>query len=158
MSEKLLDQLEATLTANHLKLAAAESCTGGWIAKSITDKAGSSVWFDMAVVSYSNEAKTNILKVSPDTLEEHGAVSEQTVIEMVEGLLEVSSADIGVAVSGIAGPGGGTEDKPVGTVCFAWALRGQAPRTAIQHFEGDREEVRRLSVECALNGCLHQID
>lgn len=136
-------------------VAAAESCTGGWIAKSLTDNAGSSACFAYGVVSYSNGAKESILGVSSDTLKQHGAVSEATVGEMADGVLNLSGADYAVAVSGVAGPGGGTDEKPVGTVWFAWASRGKdgSRIDAQKHtFKGSREEVRTQSVVIALQG------
>jgi nicotinamide-nucleotide amidase len=142
-------------------VATAESCTGGWIAKSITDIAGSSAVFGYGIVSYSNGAKESLLGVNNKTLEEHGAVSEPVVEEMANGLLHLSGADIAVAVSGIAGPDGGTDDKPVGTVWFAWAVRDGANAlidTSCQQFSGDRELVRELTVAHALQGVLERIE
>jgi nicotinamide-nucleotide amidase len=131
------------------RLAAAESCTGGWIAKALTDIAGSSQWFAGAVVSYSNAAKTELLGVPADVLAAHGAVSEETVRAMVDGARRRFGADLAVAVSGIAGPGGGTEDKPVGTVHFAWASPTGIV-AARRIFAGGRESVRRQTVALAL--------
>ena len=142
-------------------VATAESCTGGWIAKSITDIAGSSAVFGYGVVSYSNGAKESMLGVKNATLEEHGAVSEPVVEEMADGVLHLSGADIAVAVSGIAGPDGGTDDKPVGTVWFAWAVRAGANAlidTSCEKFKGDRELVRELTVAHALQGVLERIE
>ena len=133
----------------------AESCTGGWIAKAITDIAGSSAVFACGVVSYSNAVKAGLLGVDDQTLAAHGAVSERTVAEMAEGAIRLADADFSVAVSGIAGPDGGTRDKPVGTVWFAWARRdGTDTRTATERrrFSGDRNAVRRQSVLHALRG------
>ena len=141
-------------------VATAESCTGGWIAKTITDIAGSSAVFGYGIVSYSNGAKESLLGVKNKTLDDHGAVSEPVVEEMADGLLHLSGADIAVAVSGIAGPDGGTDDKPVGTVWFAWAVRDGANAlidTSCQHFSGDRELVRELTVAHALQGVLERI-
>ena len=135
-------------------LATAESCTGGWVAKVLTDVAGSSIWFDCGFVTYSNEAKKRMLGVRPQTLEIQGAVSEATVREMAEGALLRSRADMALAVSGIAGPGGGTPDKPVGTVCFAWSAKGGATLTARERFTGNRDAVRRWSVVFALEKLL----
>jgi len=140
-------------------VATAESCTGGWIAKTITDVPGSSACFGYGVVSYSNGAKESILGVSNQTLEENGSVSEPVVREMADGILSLSGADIAVAVSGVAGPDGGTADKPVGTVWFAWAVRrGSRHRieTELKHFKGDREAVRELTVAWALQGVLER--
>jgi nicotinamide-nucleotide amidase len=139
------------LEQSHL-LATAESCTGGWVAKCITDIAGSSAWFDRGFVTYSNRAKQDMLDVAAATLEVHGAVSEATVSEMARGALVHSLADVAVAVSGIAGPGGGAPDKPVGTVWFAWLVPGGAPRVDRRQFNGDREAVRRQAVARALEG------
>ncbi|HWS13585.1 MAG TPA: nicotinamide-nucleotide amidase [Rhodocyclaceae bacterium] len=140
-----------------LVLASAESCTGGWVAAAITTIAGSSEWFDRGFVTYSNQAKQDMLGVTPGTLERFGAVSEQTAREMVEGALAHSRADVALAITGIAGPGGGSPAKPVGTVCFAWAIAGQETRTATRHFAGDRTAVRRQSVEFALRTLLDVI-
>ena len=139
------------------RIVLAESCTGGWIAKAVTDVAGSSAWFDCGMAVYSYEAKQAMLGVNPHTLEVHGAVSRECVVEMVSGALVHSGATIAVAVTGIAGPGGGTEDKPVGTVWVAWKRRGGYPRAEVFHFEGDRDAVRRQTVVAALLGLEHQL-
>ena len=136
-------------------VATAESCTGGWIAKSLTDVAGSSAVFSYGIVSYSNGAKEQLLGVSNATLSEHGAVSKEVVSEMAEGALNLSGANIAVGVSGVAGPDGGTDDKPVGTVWFAWARRTEssiAVDTELHTMEGDRKAVRMQTVTRALNG------
>jgi nicotinamide-nucleotide amidase len=135
-------------------LAVAESCTGGWIAKVLTDIAGSSAWFERGLVTYSNRAKRELLGVPAALIDREGAVSEAVVAAMAAGLRERSGADITVAVSGIAGPSGGTPGKPVGTVCFAWD--GPATRTGTIHFDGDREAVRHQAVAHALRG-LHDL-
>jgi nicotinamide-nucleotide amidase len=140
------------LRAAHDHLVTAESCTGGWIAKCLTDIAGSSDWFDCGMVVYSYEAKQALLGVHPQTLEQHGAVSRETAIEMVSGALVNSGASVAVAVTGIAGPGGGSADKPVGTVWIAWKRRGGYARAEVFHFDGDREAVRRQTVDRALQG------
>ena len=142
----------ARLREARLTLVTAESCTGGWIAKVVTDIAGSSEWFDCGLATYSYEAKQALLGVRPETLEAHGAVSRETVLEMVSGALVHSGAGVAVAVTGIAGPGGGTTDKPVGTVWIAWKRRGGYPRAEIFHFDGDRDAVRRQTVAAALHG------
>lgn len=142
----------AQLRESHHMLVTAESCTGGWIAKVVTDIAGSSEWFDCGMAVYSYEAKQALLGVRPQTLEEHGAVSRETVIEMVSGALVHSGATLAVAVTGIAGPGGGTEDKPVGTVWIAWKRRGGYPQAQVFAFAGDRDAVRRQTVVEALRG------
>jgi len=133
-------------------VATAESCTGGWIAKSLTDLPGSSAWFEAGVVTYSYSAKESLLGVSPQTLERTGAVSEETVLEMVSGALARYGAGVAVAVTGIAGPSGGTPEKPVGTVWIGWKRRGGYARSQLFHFEGDREAVRRQTVAEALAG------
>jgi nicotinamide-nucleotide amidase len=140
------------LRAAGRRLATAESCTGGWVAKACTDIAGSSQWFECGFVTYSNTSKTRDLGVSEQTLAEHGAVSEATVREMAIGALRVTGADVAVAISGIAGPDGGTPDKPVGTVWFGLASRygaGVAVTAQMHLFAGDRELIRRRSVERA---------
>lgn len=142
------------LQREHLSLATAESCTGGWIAKMVTDVPGCSAWFECGIAAYSYEAKQALLGVRPDTLLKHGAVSEETVLEMVSGALIHAGATVSVAVTGIAGPGGGTEDKPVGTVWLAWKRRGGYPRAELFHFIGDREQIRRQTVAVALRGIL----
>ena len=133
-----------------LTLATAESCTGGWVAKVLTDRAGSSAYMMAGLVTYSNEAKQMILGVDSQVLDEHGAVSEPVVRQMVAGAVRATGADVAVAISGIAGPGGGSEEKPVGTVWFAWGSGPGHMETSIQHFEGDREAVRRQAVLYAL--------
>lgn len=140
------------LLARRLTLVTAESCSGGWIAKLMTDIAGSSAWFDCGMVVYSYEAKQALLGVRAQTLEEHGAVSRETVLEMVSGALARSGAGIAVAVTGIAGPGGGSEGKPVGTVWIGWKQRGGYASAQVFQFAGDREAVRRRTVAAALAG------
>ena len=134
--------------------ATAESCTGGWISEAVTMIPGSSEWFERGFVSYTYISKREMLGVKGETLEKHGAVSEETVREMVSGALEHSHAQVAVAVSGIAGPGGGLPTKPVGTVCFAWCTKDGKPRSETRHYSGDRESVRKQSVEHALKGVL----
>lgn len=155
MNDELAQQareLAEQLRSRQLKLAAAESCTGGWIAKILTDIAGSSDWFDRGFVTYSNQAKQEMLEVQLATLTAHGAVSEPVVREMVSGALAHSQADLAVSVSGVAGPGGGSPEKPVGTVWFAWQRRGGEVVATRHHFAGDREAVRRQAVLVALRG------
>jgi nicotinamide-nucleotide amidase len=135
-------------------LATAESCTGGWTAQVVTHTAGSSEWFERGFVTYSNAAKHDMLGVSPATLAAHGAVSVETAAEMAAGALAHSAATVSLAITGVAGPGGGSAEKPVGTVCFAWCRRGQTPLTAQARFDGDREAIRRQSVVQALDGLL----
>ena len=153
-----LEELAADLGTRLLErgeiLATAESCTGGWVSQVVTAIAGSSNWFDRGFVTYSNAAKAEMLGVSKKTLVRHGAVSEQVVIEMATGALRHSRAQWALAISGVAGPAGGTPEKPVGTVCFAWAGPGGFAECQIRHFPGDRAAVRRASVEHALRGLL----
>ncbi|MFM9970358.1 MAG: CinA family protein, partial [Burkholderiales bacterium] len=136
----------ARLKSRGLKLATGVSCTGGWIAMAVTAVAGSSDWFDRGFVTYSNQAKQEMLGVAGATLEAHGAVSEATAREMAQGAIKKSSAQIAVAVTCIAGPGGGSDAKPVGTVCIAWAGTASPTRCETRHFDGDREAVRRKTV------------
>lgn len=150
--QALAEEVGARLHAARQMLATAESCTGGWIAKTVTDIAGSSAWFDCGFAVYSYEAKQAMLGVRAETLEHSGAVSRETVIEMVSGALSHSGASVAVAVTGIAGPDGGTVDKPVGTVWIAWKRRGGYPRAEVFNFQGDREAVRRRTVAAALQG------
>jgi len=146
------ERLGASLRDTKQMLVTAESCTGGWIAKTVTDVAGSSDWFDCGLAAYSYEAKQRLLGVRAETLEHFGAVSRETAIEMVSGALVQSGSAIAVAVTGIPGPGGGTDDKPVGTVWIAWKRRGGYPQAELFHFDGDREAVRRQTVAAALIG------
>lgn len=148
----------ARLLVGRQMLVTAESCTGGWIAKCMTEIPGSSGWFDCGLVAYSYEAKQALLGVRPQTLEEFGAVSRETVVEMVSGALVHSGATIAVAVTGIAGPDGGSEDKPVGTVWIGWKRRGGYARAELRHFDGDRDAVRRQTVAAALHGLEHMLD
>jgi nicotinamide-nucleotide amidase len=129
----------------------AESCTGGWVSEAITMVPGSSAWFERGFVTYTYISKREMLGVKSETLEAQGAVSEAVVREMVQGALKASHAQVALAVSGTAGPGGGTLQKPVGTVCFAWALEGGEPRAETLLFAGDREEIRRKAVIHALS-------
>ena len=149
---RLAEQLGERLRPQHLTVCTAESCTGGWIAKMITDIPGCSDWFECGMAAYSYEAKQALLGVRPETLTQHGAVSRETVLEMVSGALIASGASMAVAVTGIAGPTGGTPDKPVGEVWIAWKRRGRYPVARVFHFEGDREAVRRRTVAAALSG------
>ena len=142
-------KLGRALLVRGWRVAAAESCTGGWLAKALTDVAGSSQWFEGAVVAYSNAAKAELLGVPADVLAAHGAVSEEAVRAMADGARRRFVADLAVAVSGVAGPGGGTQDKPVGTVHFAWAAPS-GTTAARRIFAGSREVVRRQSVALAL--------
>ena len=136
-------ELGAILKARNLKLALAESCTGGMVAEVITRVAGSSAWFDRGFVTYTNQAKIEMLSVLPDTIEKFGAVSEEVAVEMVLAALKLSHSQIAGSVTGIAGPNGGSAQKPVGTVCFAWANSNQPASTTTQHFAGSRQQVRQ---------------
>lgn len=147
-------RIGAALKRHQLMLATAESCTGGWIAQTVTATAGSSEWFERGFVTYSNAAKQESLDVRADTLRRHGAVSEDTAREMAAGVLKHSHAQVALAITGIAGPAGGTPDKPVGTVCFAWCRSNGTSRSATEYFVGDREVIRRQSVIHALEGLL----
>ena len=137
-----------------LKLATAESCTGGWAAQVLTSVPGSSAWFERGFVTYTNSAKQEMLGVSAETLELNGAVSEETVREMAQGTIRHSHAQVSLAISGVAGPAGGSVEKPVGTVCFGWAHKGAKTISCRQHFDGDREAVRRQAVVFALQGVI----
>lgn len=150
----LAEQVGAALKSRALMLVTAESCTGGWVGEAVTMVPGSSDWYERGFITYTYISKREMLGVKVETLEQHGAVSEQTVKEMVTGALAASHAQVAVAVSGTAGPAGGTPEKPVGTVCLAWALRNGEPVAETRHFAGDREAVRRQSVERALAGVL----
>jgi nicotinamide-nucleotide amidase len=142
------------LKEKNLFIVTAESCTGGLLAATLTDVPGSSGCFERGFVTYSNEAKQEDLGVKIETLEEFGAVSEQVAKEMAEGALRNSHAQIGVAVTGIAGPDGGSEDKPVGTVCIAWARLGELTKTTRLHFDGDRDSIKKKTVGCVLEELL----
>jgi nicotinamide-nucleotide amidase len=152
--EALARKVGERLAGLGLSMAVAESCTGGWICKAMTDIPGSSGCFDRGFITYSNEAKQEMLGVSEATLLAHGAVSEATVREMVQGALENSRASVAVAISGIAGPGGGTAEKPVGTVWLAWQRAGGEVRSRQERIDGDREQVRYRAVIIALEGIL----
>ena len=148
----LAAQVGGLLKSHGLILATAESCTGGGVAQAITGVAGSSAWFERGFVTYSNLAKQQMLGVSEATLVQHGAVSEAVVREMVDGALRNSAAQVAVAVSGIAGPDGGTPDKPVGTVWFAWGLKHGVTLARVHRLAGNRSEVRAMAVHVALQG------
>jgi len=154
---RLAARLGARLKKRRLKLATAESCTGGWIAQAVTSVSGSSAWFERGFVSYSNEAKRESLGVRGAILSRHGAVSEETARAMAAGALARSRAQVAVAVTGVAGPAGGTRRKPVGMVCVAWGKRGAFPESATFRFRGGRESVRRQSVVVALQGLLDRL-
>ena len=148
----LAAQVGGLLKAHGLMLATAESCTGGGVAQAITEVAGSSAWFERGFITYSNLAKQQMLGVSEASLSRHGAVSEMTVREMVAGALANSAAQVALAVSGVAGPDGGTPDKPVGTVWFAWGIKNGTTHAQRRQISGSRTEVRAQSVRIALQG------
>jgi nicotinamide-nucleotide amidase len=151
--DELARKVGAELKRARAMLVTAESCTGGWVAQVVTSVAGSSDWFERGFVTYSNASKQELLGVAKKTLEDHGAVSEQTAREMAQGALARAKGTLALAVTGVAGPGGGSAEKPVGMVCFAWAS-GRGVRAETKHFSGDRESVRRQSVIHALEGVL----
>jgi len=151
---QLAEAVGSELKRRKLMLTTAESCTGGWIAEAITMVPGSSDWFERGFVTYTYISKREMLGVKEATLDQHGAVSEEVVREMAEGALARSHAQVAVAVSGVAGPSGGTPGKPVGMVCLAWGAKGSSPRSETQRYAGDREAVRRQAVEHALEGVL----
>ena len=155
---ELAGRLGNALCKHGLLATTAESCTGGLVAAAITAIAGSSAWFDRSFVTYSNEAKMEMLGVSQALLDTHGAVSEPAARAMADGAIARSRAAVAVAITGIAGPGGATAGKPVGTVCFAWARRGGSTATETRHLPGDRAEVRRASVAIALRGLIGLVD
>jgi nicotinamide-nucleotide amidase len=153
---ELAQQVGAALKARGLKLVTAESCTGGWVSMALTAVAGSSDWFERGYVTYSNAAKREDLGVAEETLRRHGAVSEETAREMAAGALKRAGGQVALAITGIAGPTGGSAAKPVGTVSFAWA-QGSKISSETRRFDGDRESVRRQSVLHALQGLLQRL-
>ena len=155
---QLSEAVGAALMRRQLLLACAESCTGGWVATVVTATAGSSDWFERGFVTYSNSAKQEMLGVPEATLADHGAVSEETARAMAEGALAHSLADIALAITGIAGPGGGSPGKPVGTVCFSWCGKGETAESETRRFVGNREQVRRQAVIHALSGLLARLE
>ncbi len=154
----IAEKVGRELALRGMSMTTAESCTGGWIAQEVTAVPGSSAWFECGFVTYSNTAKQVMLGVDSAIIEAHGAVSEQVVIQMAEGALQASGASVSVAVSGVAGPGGGSVEKPVGTVWLAWAMRDRPTVTLLNSFKGDREAVRQQSVQKALEGVLACIE
>ena len=150
-------ELGAVLKERNLMLALAESCTGGMVAQSITSVAGSSAWFDRGFVTYSNVSKIEMLGVRAETLEKFGAVSEETALEMALGCLKHSHAQLSGSITGIAGPDGGTVDKPVGTVCFAWAGEKLLLSTTTKRFFGNREEVRQQAAIAWMAGLIERL-
>lgn len=159
--DEALSMLAAALAAEMKnqgrRLVTAESCTGGWISKVCTDLPGSSEWFERGLVTYSNEAKRELLGVAAGDLHRFGAVSEEIAAAMARGAIENGHGDVSVSVTGIAGPDGGSPDKPVGTVCFGWALPDDVVETEVQRFVGERDAVRRASVARALEGLLERL-
>jgi nicotinamide-nucleotide amidase len=155
--ENLVGDLAAGLLERGWKMATAESCTGGWIAKCCTDRAGSSGWFERGLVSYSNEAKQEMLGVSPAVLESDGAVSREVALQMAGGARRVVGVDVAVAVTGIAGPDGGSAEKPVGTVWFGFSTAA-ATEAELMHFDGGRESIRRQAVAHALRGLAARLE
>lgn len=153
----LAEETGLALKAKAWMLATAESCTGGWVGEAMTAVPGSSAWYDRGFITYTNESKQQMLGVQAQTLARHGAVSEATVREMAAGVLSRSQASVSLAISGIAGPGGGSPDKPVGTVCFAWGLRDGTVHSECCLLSGDRREIRLQAVEKALRGVLAQM-
>ena len=154
----LSERVGQALVEHGLMLTTAESCTGGWVAQVITAVPGSSRWFERGFVTYSNASKVEMLGVSPQTLRDHGAVSGQTAREMAGGALRHSGAHVALAITGIAGPGGATADKPVGTVWFAWLRQGRDTRVHRACFAGDRQQVREQAVHQALQGVLDELN
>ncbi|GIT61537.1 MAG: competence damage-inducible protein A [Gammaproteobacteria bacterium] len=155
--ETISSELGELLKLKDYSFTCAESCTGGWVGHALTSIPGSSEWFGSSFVTYSYEAKTQILGVSSEDLDNFGAVSEEIVEQMVCGALHKSGANVGVAISGIAGPAGATDTKPVGTVCFAWKMDGQDVITSTEYFAGERNEIRYSSVERALMGTIELV-
>lgn len=154
----LVERLASELIKRNARIATAESCTGGWIAKVLTDMPGSSAWFEYGFVSYGNNAKTTMLGVNAALIEKYGAVSAEVAEAMVTGALATSGAQLALAVTGIAGPEGGAPDKPIGTVWFAFAGAGRGVVSDRKHFEGDRDTVRRQTVSTALTGVLKYLE
>lgn len=152
---ELAKKVGAVLTDNKSKIATGESCTGGWVAQSLTEIPGSSLWFDRGFVTYSNNAKIQMLDVSPQALEMYGAVSAEVAKQMAEGVLANSEADWAVAITGIAGPDGGSTEKPVGTVFTAWKNKNNFLKIVRLNLSGNRHQIRRQSVAKALEEILH---
>ncbi len=157
-TERLAQQLGEQLLAHDYFLAVAESCTGGSLSEIMTRITGSSAWFDRGFVTYSNDSKIDMLGVDEQSLTVHGAVSEEVAVEMALGTLKNSRADLTVSITGIAGPSGGTEEKPVGTVCIAWADRKGNVQSTTVHFDGDRQDVRQQSCLLAMQGLIEMLE
>lgn len=156
--DELAARVGAGLKARKWMLATAESCTGGWVGEAVTAVSGSSQWYDRGFITYTNLAKQEMLGVSAETLTAHGAVSEETVQEMALGALSHSHADVALAISGVAGPTGGSPEKPVGTVCFAWVTRDGKMYSEKYLFPGNRRDVRQQAVTMALEGVLALVE
>jgi nicotinamide-nucleotide amidase len=154
----MLRKLAESLRTRNWTLATAESCTGGWIAKCCTDLAGSSTWFERGFVTYSNQAKQQMLGVSPETLQSDGAVSQAVARQMAEGARRKAGVEVALSVTGIAGPDGGSVEKPVGTVWFGWSIDQGDTTTELMRFEGDRDAVRRQTVGHAMSRLLSLLD
>ncbi len=154
---ELINEFSSILLARKLKLVTVESCTGGQVAALCTEFAGSSVWFDRGFVTYSNQSKLEMVGVKATTLATHGAVSEPVAAEMALGGIVNSDAHCALSITGIAGPGGGSDQKPVGTVCFGWTGFSPLPQTRLKHFQGDRQTVRAQSVIYALSEAIKQL-
>ena len=154
---ELATKLGKLLIQRQYRITTVESCTGGLLAACLTDVPGASAWFEQSWVTYSNQAKTDRVGVSAETLQRHGAVSEQTVLEMANGARQIADADIAVAISGIAGPDGGTADKPVGTVWIGWSLNDQIQDAELAVFAGNRQQVRRAALLAALSGSIIRV-
>jgi len=146
----LIEQISEKLKSHHWKLVTAESCTGGGLAYHLTQIPGSSAWYERGFVTYSNDAKEQLLQVKNQTLVQHGAVSAETASEMAVGALQNSQAQLSISITGIAGPDGGTKEKPVGTVWFGWAGKYIKTETEMQLFEGDRTSIREQAIQFAL--------
>ncbi|BEI42061.1 MULTISPECIES: CinA family protein [unclassified Polynucleobacter] len=156
----LVQQLAQTLLAKGLKIASAESCTGGLLAAHLTSLAGSSDWFERGFITYSNQAKEESIGVSKELIEQYGAVSEEVAKAMAKGALNHSLAQVSVAITGIAGPGGGSANKPVGMICFAWGVRVDdqiQTRAQTKHFSGDRQSIREQACVYAIESLLGQL-
>ncbi|WP_371116394.1 CinA family protein [Nitrosomonas sp. Nm166] len=161
MNQNLFDLAVAVgehLLQRGFMLVTAESCTGGWLGQAVTAVAGSSGWYERGFITYSNASKCEMLSIQQATLDQYGAVSAQTAQEMVIGALNRSHAQVGVSITGIAGPDGGTATKPVGMVCFAWAIKDGLVRQETHFFKGNRETIRHLSVATALQGILYLLN
>jgi nicotinamide-nucleotide amidase len=152
--DHIIATLAKTLLANRWRLSTAESCTGGLVSANITALAGSSEWFERGYVTYSNQAKSEDIDVSQNLIEEYGAVSDQVARAMALGAKQNSGADIALSITGIAGPTGGSPEKPVGTVCFAWVLANDQMISETKHFEGDRQQIRQQACDFSLRKLL----